>query len=358
MSMTPEASRYFSQIAGAWDSVRAGFYSEDVRDAAIAKAYLHPEMVVADVGAGTGFISAGLAPSVRMVHVIDGSWEMLEEARKNLQAFENIEFHQADGLSIPLPDASMDAVFANMYLHHCPDPLKAIREMMRLLRPGGRLVITDLDGHTNEWMKTEMADVWQGFERSQVRAWFREAGLVNVIVDCTGHNCCADANDTAEMPEDQRHAQISVFVAVGASRLREVRDAVQEHYGSLAEDSSSCCTTGKDSADCCGVQMISLESVGEDIFSKGYTIEQRTSVPSEAADFALGCGNPVAIANLHPGETVLDIGSGGGLDVFLAAKHVGPDGFVIGVDMTPEMLARARRLAEKSGLTECRIPAG
>ena len=302
-----------------------------------------------------GFISAGLAPLVQKVHVIDGSWEMLEAARQTLQDFENLEFHQADGLSIPLPDASLDAVIANMYLHHCSDPLR--REMRRLLRPGGRLVITDMDVHAYEWMKTEMVDVWQGFERSQVRAWFREAGLVNVIVYCTGHNCCADAHDTAEMPEDQRHAQISVFVAVGASRLSGVRDAVQEHYGSLAVDSNSCCTSGKESTDCCGVQMISLESVGEELFSKGYTIDQRISVPSEAADFALGCGNPVAIANLRPGETVLDIGSGGGLDVFLAAKYVGPDGFVIGVDMTPEMLAIPAACG-KIWIKECRIPAG
>ena len=81
------------------------------------------------------------------VHVLDGSAAMLDVARKNLAQFENLEFHPADGLALPLPDASLDAVFANMYLHHCPDPLAAIREMVRILRPGGRLVITDMDTH-------------------------------------------------------------------------------------------------------------------------------------------------------------------------------------------------------------------
>ena len=122
-------------------------------------------MTVADVGAGTGFVAAGLAPLVKHVHVLDGSPEMLDVARKNLAQFENLEFHVADGLALPLPDDSLDAAFANMYLHHCPDPLAAIREMVRILRPGGRLVITDMDTHTHEWLKTEMADVWLGFDR-------------------------------------------------------------------------------------------------------------------------------------------------------------------------------------------------
>ena len=169
-------------------SLRSGYFTEAVREAAIARAYLHPEMVVADVGAGTGFMSAGLAPLVQQVHVVDGSPAMLDVARKNLAAFDNLEFHQADGLSLPLPDASLDAVFANMYLHHCPDPLAAIQEMVRTLRPGGRLVITDMDAHDHAWLKEEMADVWLGFDRDQIRAWFEQAGLVNVIVDCTGRD--------------------------------------------------------------------------------------------------------------------------------------------------------------------------
>ena len=123
-------------------------------------------MHVADVGAGTG-LSAGLASLVEKVHLLDGSAAMLDVARKNLAQFDNLEFHTADGLALPMQDASLDAVFANMYLHHCPDPLAAIVEMVRILRPGGRLIITDMDSHTHTWLKTEMADVWLGFERDQ-----------------------------------------------------------------------------------------------------------------------------------------------------------------------------------------------
>ena len=153
MTITNPSAEYFDRVADRWDSLRTGYFTEAVRQAAIARAYLHPEMVVADVGAGTGFLSAGLAPLVRHVHIIDGAPAMLDVARKNLAAFDNLEFHPADGLSLPLPDASLDAAFANMYLHHCPDPLAAIQEMVRTLRPGGRLVLTDLDTHDHTWQR-------------------------------------------------------------------------------------------------------------------------------------------------------------------------------------------------------------
>ena len=138
MSTTNPSSSYFEKVAPEWDNLRAGYFTEAVREAAIRKAYLHPGMTVADVGTGTGFMAAGLAPLVKHVHALDGSAAMLNEARRNLAQFENVEFHEADGLSLPLPDASLDAVFANMYLHHCPDPLASIREMIRILRPGGQ----------------------------------------------------------------------------------------------------------------------------------------------------------------------------------------------------------------------------
>lgn len=77
-------------------------------------------MVVADVGAGTGFMAAGLAPLVHEVHVLDGSAAMLAVARRNLAAFGNVIFPKADGQALPLPNGSLDAIFANMYLHHCP----------------------------------------------------------------------------------------------------------------------------------------------------------------------------------------------------------------------------------------------
>ena len=183
MSMTQASAEYFERVAGEWDSLRTGYFGEAVRDAAIARAYLRPEMVVADIGSGTGFMAAGIAPLVAKVYAVDGSAAMLEVGRQNLGGFSNVEQRLADGATLPFDDASLDAVFANMYLHHCPDPEAAIAEMVRVLKPGGRLVITDLDQHEHTWMREEMADTWLGFDRGEVRGWLRAAGLVNVIVD-------------------------------------------------------------------------------------------------------------------------------------------------------------------------------
>ena len=158
MSMKQASAQYFDQVAGQWDDLRTGFFTDAVREAAIRKAYLRPEMVVADVGAGTGFIAAGLAPLVQQVYVVDGSPAMLEQARKNLAANTNVEYRQGDSNALPLKEGSIDVVFANMYLHHCPDPAGAIAEMVSVLKPGGRLVITDLDTHPYTWLKEEMAD--------------------------------------------------------------------------------------------------------------------------------------------------------------------------------------------------------
>ncbi len=228
MTNTNPSASYFAQVAGKWDNLRTGYFTEAVRDSAIARANLRPSMVVADVGAGTGFMTAGLAPLVRHVHVLDGSLEMIEVARKNLAQYENVEFHTADGLALPLPDASLDAAFANMYLHHCPDPLAAIREMVRTLLPGGRLVLTDMDAHTHNWLRTEMADIWLGFEREQIRTWFEQAGLVDVSVDCTGQSCQADRQSATGEHGVDDHAAIRIFVATGTRRM-SVQDRVKKN---------------------------------------------------------------------------------------------------------------------------------
>ncbi len=118
-----------------------------------------------------------------------------------------------------------------------------------------------------------------------------------------------------------------------------IRKAVRERYGQRAKDGASCC--GK-SRSCCGTQ----DSVSRAI---GYSEEELGAVP-EGADLGLGCGNPTALASLKKGETVLDLGSGAGIDCFLAAQAVGPTGRAIGVDMTAEMIDRAKENARKNGI--------
>ena len=126
----------------------------------------------------------------------------------------------------------------------------------------------------------------------------------------------------------------------------DMRDAVRERYGRIAEHGGGigCCETGVGAGSGCGCSVGATESVD----ALGYTDEQRAAIPV-GADLGLGCGNPLAHAGVAKGETVLDLGSGAGIDAFLAARETGPSGHVIGVDMTPAMLSRARANAAKHG---------
>ena len=119
----------------------------------------------------------------------------------------------------------------------------------------------------------------------------------------------------------------------------EVKKSVREGYAKIARQESSCCNN---ESSCCGSTDLA-RNISQSI---GYSEEEMNAVP-EGANLGLGCGNPVALASLKEGETVLDLGSGAGFDCFLAANHVGKNGRVIGVDMTPEMIGKARENAEK-----------
>jgi ubiquinone/menaquinone biosynthesis C-methylase UbiE len=119
-----------------------------------------------------------------------------------------------------------------------------------------------------------------------------------------------------------------------------IREQVREKYGNIAQTQNTSCSCGPSSG-CCGSKGVSA-SPEQLAKAFGYNNEELGSIP-EGANMGLSCGNPVALATLREGETVLDLGSGGGFDVFIAGRKVGATGKAIGVDMTPEMLTKARR---------------
>ena len=139
------------------------------------------------------------------------------------------------------------------------------------------------------------------------------------------------------------------------SKADKIRQTIRETYAEVAEADSNggCCG---EASSCCGVSDdVQINAI---ISSRlGYSEEDRNIVP-DGADMGLGCGNPRAIASLQAGETVLDLGSGGGFDAFLAAQEVGETGHVIGVDMTPTMLSKARGNAEKGGFRQVEFRLG
>src|SRR3972149_1869670 len=120
---------------------------------------------------------------------------------------------------------------------------------------------------------------------------------------------------------------------------QDVKAAVRERYAQIAVERRSCCGPSR------------AEPSAGTHASLLYSPEELQGLPEGVAELSLGCGNPTAIAELRPGEVVLDLGSGGGIDVLLSAKRVGPTGRAIGLDMTDEMLALARRNAVEAGVT-------
>ncbi len=144
-----------------------------------------------------------------------------------------------------------------------------------------------------------------------------------------GGSCCAPSCCSPAATET---------VAPPTNSPEVVRETVRERYGTIAREGGSCCAPA-----CCS------PAVTVDAGILGYSADEQAAAP-DGANLGLGCGNPQAIAALKPGERVLDLGSGAGFDSFLAARAVGPTGSVIGVDMTPDMLARARDNAKKASL--------
>ncbi len=138
---------------------------------------------------------------------------------------------------------------------------------------------------------------------------------------CCSPQCCSDKEEST----------------TGAEKIRA---GVRDSYAAIAREQQSGCASG---GGCCAA----TASLPEEAALKlGYSAQQIQSAAAEA-NLGLGCGNPQAIAEIKPGETVVDLGSGAGFDVFLAAEATGPDGLVLGIDMTPEMISRARINAEK-----------
>jgi SAM-dependent methyltransferase len=135
----------------------------------------------------------------------------------------------------------------------------------------------------------------------------------------------------------------------------EIREQVRQRYSqsALRVSSGGCCgSTSSASGGCCG------GDAADPVTGNLYSATDAAAVPDEALLASLGCGNPTALVTLHPGETVLDLGSGGGIDVLLSAKRVGPEGFVYGLDMTDEMLALAEKNRQKAGAQNVRFLKG
>ena len=171
-----KSQEFFSSSAGQWDRVRDDLFGERVHLAAFA-ALADPTWTVGDLGCGTGQASAALAPFVARVIAVDASAAMLQAAKKRLYGFDNVELRRGELEALPIDDARLDAATLMLVLHHVPEPERALAEVARVLKPGGRLLLVDMQPHDRDSYRQQMGHVWLGFSDEQVKHMLAVAGF-------------------------------------------------------------------------------------------------------------------------------------------------------------------------------------
>ncbi len=185
-----DTTDFFNVVAPEWDKIRANFFDETIKDKLINLGVLDQTMTVVDLGAGDGFISRSVSGYVNDVYAIDLSSEMLKHLTIKAQneGITNITAIEGDGLDIPLQDSSVDVVCASMFLHHIETPELVIREMYRVLKPGGMVFLADFHEHCNTELIKKMHDYWPGFKKNEITAWFNKNGFKEIQIDTLTQN--------------------------------------------------------------------------------------------------------------------------------------------------------------------------
>jgi len=177
---------FFDRMAGDWDKVGARFERGTARERAAAH-LLGPGKVLADLGCGTGYVARSLAGVSDRLICVDRSEGMLQEARGRLRDITpdrtSVEFRQGELDALPIADAELDGAVAAMVLHHLPELTPAVREMLRVLKPGGTLSIVELMPHREAWMHQDLGDRHLGLDPATIQQALTRAGFVDVIVE-------------------------------------------------------------------------------------------------------------------------------------------------------------------------------
>lgn len=203
---------YFDSIADKWNVIRSEYFEETLKYIALSKFNIK-DKICADLGCGTGFISMALSLEAKLVFSIDSSRNMLRELHNSAKTkgINNIYPIKGSMEDIPLFDNSIDAIYTNMALHHVKDAQKAIEEMFRVIKPGGTVVITDVEEHNGEWARKEMHDEWLGFSHQLLNSWFSEVGFKDIEIISTGLKCKGYSSQG-------EYTETGIFLAKGVKR--------------------------------------------------------------------------------------------------------------------------------------------
>jgi ubiquinone/menaquinone biosynthesis C-methylase UbiE len=174
-----KSQEFFESAAGQWDRLRQEMFGRSSQLQALP-AFLDDRWIVGDLGCGTGQVAAALAPFVSRVIAVDRSADMLQAARRRVRETTNVEVRRGDLEALPIADEELDAATLLLVLHHLPDPAAALREAARVLKPGGRLVISDMLPHDREEYRHQMGHVWLGLSEDQLRRLLGAAGFNGV----------------------------------------------------------------------------------------------------------------------------------------------------------------------------------
>jgi SAM-dependent methyltransferase len=182
METRAERSRaFFSAEAGRWDSLREELFGRRA-ELQLLPGLLEGTETVGDLGCGTGQLARLLAPFAGRVVGVDRSAEMLELARERLARASNVELRQGELEALPLDDGALDVAILSLVLHYVADPARVFVEARRVLRPGGRLLILEMQRHQRAAFREEMGHLWLGFSTDEIEQWLVDAGFRDIRV--------------------------------------------------------------------------------------------------------------------------------------------------------------------------------
>jgi ubiquinone/menaquinone biosynthesis C-methylase UbiE/DNA-binding MarR family transcriptional regulator len=170
------SEEFFAGVAGRWDHLRDELFGSRFQLAALM-GLLDQDWVIGDLGCGRGSLSMAVAPFVANVIAVDGSEAMLEAASERLERHDNVELRRGELEALPIEAETLDAATLVLVLHHLADPARAIAEVARVLRPGGKLLLVDMLPHDRQEYRQTMGHVWLGFSQMQIGRLLTEAGF-------------------------------------------------------------------------------------------------------------------------------------------------------------------------------------